>query len=124
MTPDQELVEQLIMMGFPAELCKKALIKVKNESLQIAADALMELQEQAIKATQATQATAKLVKAVGNQKILSYSCTVCTLINKEGSPMCEACGTLAPASAIMFEKSEEELLKEKAEEERRVKEEI
>lgn len=30
-------------MGFPVELCKKALIKVKNESIEAAADALMSL---------------------------------------------------------------------------------
>lgn len=40
-------------MGFPEELCKKALVKVKNESLEAAVEAVMELQEQALKASSA-----------------------------------------------------------------------
>ena len=49
---DPALVEQLIQMGFPADLCKKALAKVKTESLEIAVEAVMELQEAAAKEKQ------------------------------------------------------------------------
>lgn len=36
----------MLMMGFPIEFSKKALIQVKNESLTLALDALMEIQSQ------------------------------------------------------------------------------
>jgi len=43
--PDEEFLMQLTLMGFPLELSKQGLIKVKNESVAAAVDAIMELKE-------------------------------------------------------------------------------
>lgn len=49
---------------------------------------------------------------------------MCTLINKEGNSVCECCGTPAPATAIIFVKSIEDLKREKDEEEKRIKDQL
>ncbi len=41
--PKEDLLSQLVLMGFPMEISKKALIKVKNESVVAAVDAVMEI---------------------------------------------------------------------------------
>jgi hypothetical protein len=73
-------------MGFPVELCKKGLIKVKNESVAAAVDIIMELQESELK---------KHPKPT-NLTVISYSCTTCTYQNPDGKAVCELCGTPAP----------------------------
>jgi hypothetical protein len=114
--PDPDLTNQLIMMGFPAELVKKGLIKVKNESAAAAVDAIMELQEQTKKVEKKPE---KKIK----ERILAYSCEICTFFNKEEKPICEICGSPAPQSAIVFEKSKEDEDKEKEEEALKLKKE-
>lgn len=42
--PNQQMLDELTMMGFSVELIKKALIKVKNASMEAALDAIMEIQ--------------------------------------------------------------------------------
>lgn len=74
-------------MGFPLEACKKGLIKVKNESLPAAVDAIMELQETDSKAVP------KEKDSKEGLKVVSYECTVCTYLNPDGKAICEICGS-------------------------------
>ena len=73
-------------MGFPVELSKKGLIKVKNESVPAAVDAIMELQE----------AQPKPKPAAKNLQIVAYHCSVCTYLNPDGKAYCEVCSAAAP----------------------------
>ncbi len=45
MEPKEDFLLQLTGMGFSLELSKKGLIKVKNESVAAAVEAIMEIQE-------------------------------------------------------------------------------
>ncbi len=78
-------------MGFPIELCKKALIKVLNASVHAAVDAVMELQEKEGKSKPASSDPVG-----GALKVVSYECTMCTFVNDDGKAVCEVCGTAAP----------------------------
>ena len=91
-------------MGVPLELSKKGLIKVKNESVVAAVDAVMELQEQEAK---------KKPKTSGKVQIVAYACEVCTFNNADGKAVCEVCGTAAPQTAYVIVKSPQEIEKEK-----------
>lgn len=87
-------------MGFPQELCKKALVKVLNTSVQAAVDALMELQEKEGKSKPTSSDTGATVQVV------SYECSMCTFLNPDGKAVCEVCGTAAPQTAYVFIKTE------------------
>lgn len=91
-------------MGFPLELSKKGLIKVKNESVVAAVDAVMELQEQEAK---------KQPKTAGKVKVVAYACEVCTFQNPDGNALCEVCGTAAPQTSYVVVKTPQEVEKEK-----------
>ena len=102
--PKQELLDQIVAMGFPIELAKKALIAVNNEGLEQAMDALLELQKKELpRAEEKKQEPVDLV-------IMSWACPKCTLINVEGKKVCEVCNEPAPPSAF---KSTKPIVEEK-----------
>jgi len=107
--PSPDFLFQLQAMGFPQELCKKALVKVLNTSVAAAVDALMELSEKEGKTNPASSEPAGTTV-----QVVSYECTMCTFKNPDGKAVCEICGTAAPQTAYVFLKTEAQV---KAEEE-------
>jgi epoxyqueuosine reductase QueG len=107
------------MMGFPLELSKKGLIKVKNQSPEAAIDIIMTLQEEELKKNPNANAPPK-----ATIKIVSYTCMVCTFVNPDGASLCEICQTSAPQTAYIIEKSQDEIKREKDEEEAKIKKEL
>lgn len=107
---------QLTQMGFTMEQSKKGLIKVSNESVAAAVEAIMELQASEPEKPKPT-ASAK------NLTVVSYNCSMCTYLNPDGKAVCEVCGTAAPQTAYIVVKSEEETKKEEEEAARKKKEE-
>lgn len=93
--PRQDFVDQLVAMGFPADLAKKALISVNNESIEAATEAVFELQKK-----EPPRPPEKKVEDKA-MRIISWACPTCTLINVEGKKVCEVCSTEAPASAYI-----------------------
>lgn len=118
--PDTELLNQLALMGFSVELSKKGLIKVANESVAAAVDAIMELQ--AVENQQNSQGKPIATKTTAKETIIEYTCTMCTFINGAGKAICEVCGTPAPQTAIIFVKSDEDIKREQEEEDRLIRE--
>ena len=116
--PNADMLLQLTTMGFPLELSKKGLIKVKNQSAEAAIDAIMTLQEEELKKNP------KGAKPKSTIKIMSYECAICTYKNPDGAAVCEICGAGAPQTAMTIVKSEEEIKREKEEEEARLKKEV
>lgn len=118
--PNQDMLNQLIMMGFALEFAKKALIKVKNESVAAALDAIEDIQTKAKEVIIAKETAVSAKK----QKILSWICQLCTYINPEGKATCEMCTYPVPQSSIIEEKNEDDILKEKedAEAKKRIEE--
>lgn len=104
-------------MGFSLELCKKGLIKVKNESVAAALDAIVELQQVDLKSNLTSSHTGS------NLQVVSYECTSCTYLNPDGKAVCDVCGTAAPQTAYILVKSEAQIKKEAEEIERKKKEE-
>ena len=102
--PKQEFVEQLIAMGFSTEIAKKALIQVNNESVEAAMDAVLDLQKKGFITRVEDKKEAKKEK---DFIILSWQCSVCTLINAEGKTVCEVCNSPAPQSAYKSTKKPE-----------------
>ena len=115
--PNEDFVNQLLMMGFSLIQAKAALIKCKNESVAMAIETIMEMQatEQAKKP--------KEVEMIKKTKIQSWVCTICTYINPEAKASCEMCGQPPPLSAFVEVKSEDDIKKEKEELEKKQKEE-
>ena len=93
--PKQELLDQIVAMGFPLEMAKKALIAVNNESLEHAMDALLELQKKEPPRTEEKKVETECV-------IMSWACPKCTLINVEGKKTCEVCNEAAPPTAFKY----------------------
>ncbi len=91
-------------MGFPLELSKKGLIKVKNVSAEAAIDVIMELQVEDQKNKPKAQPS--------SLKIGHYQCLVCTYFNMQGKGACEMCGSAAPQTAYIIEKTEDDLKRE------------
>jgi hypothetical protein len=83
-------------MGFPEALSKKALIKVKNESMAAAVEAVVALQEAEL-AQKATEGIPEVKIAT----VIEWTCAACTMINKPGKTVCEMCGAAAPALAYV-----------------------
>jgi uncharacterized Zn finger protein (UPF0148 family) len=106
-------------MGFPEALSKKALIKVKNESMAAAVEAVVALQEAEL-AQKATEGTPEVRIAT----VVEWPCPACTIINKPGKTVCDMCGAAAPAHAYVdaaAEKAKKEAEeREKKEEEERI----
>lgn len=78
--PSAELLGQLLDMGFPEVLARQALVKVKNESIAAAVEAVM---SQRSKGAQA-----------------QWACERCTVVNAAGGTTCHLCGGPAPATAL------------------------
>ena len=105
-------------MGFPEKLSKDALIKVKNDSIAAAVEAVVALQE-------AEKALQKDLKVEIEEKLITvieWQCSICTIINKPGGTMCNMCGAAAPESAYTDAKAEQ-LKKEKEEQKKKEEEE-
>ena len=111
-------MSEMLNMGFNIELSKQALIKVKNESLAAAIDAVIEIQKILDKEK------AKVVESVPKKAIIqSWECKACTFINIEGKAICDMCTLPAPDTAYLIVKSEEEKKKEEEEEQKKAREE-
>lgn len=103
--PDPGMVEALYNMGFPVELAKKALIKVKNADLSMALDTLLVIQEEESK--NPNKGTVKT-----NTTLLKpqWQCHACTFVNmNSNNKICHVCGTQAPLDAYY---TEEEMARE------------
>ena len=66
------------------------LIKVKNESVAAALDAIVELQHVDLKSNLTSSHTGS------NLQVVIYECTSCTYLNPDGKAVCDVCGTAAP----------------------------
>jgi hypothetical protein len=100
--PNQELLWQLKDMGFLEGLSKQALIKVKNESIAAAVEAVVALQSE--QATQMEKNTATV--ADKKATVVQWNCEACTIINQPGGTHCMMCNFAAPAKAFVDEQAE------------------
>lgn len=121
--PNLEWLWQLKDMGFPEKLSKEALVKVKNESIAAAVEAVVALQE----AEKAILKELKVEKEEKKVTVVDWPCSQCTIINKPGLTICDMCGAAAPESAFVDAKAEsakkeEEEQKKKEEEEKLARE--
>ena len=73
-------MEQMLQMGYGINLIKKALLAVKNESVPAAVDMIENLI-----AEEKKKKTAKKT---------SWSCNVCTYLNKADVDTCEMCNSV------------------------------
>ena len=117
--PDPTMIEALYNMGFPVDLAKKALIKVKNADLSLALDTILVIQEEESKNP------AKVAPFKSNTTLLKpqWQCHACTFMNLNSTNKnCQVCGTQAPIDAFYTEeelnREEEAQKKVKAEQER------
>jgi len=122
--PNLEFLWQLKDMGFPEDLGRKALVKVKNESVAAAVEAVVALQAEQV-AEQPKQEPAK--EAAKKATVAQWNCDMCTIINQPGGTSCHICLSPAPASAYVDvaaeqQKREEEELRQQQEVERVAKE--
>jgi hypothetical protein len=83
-------------MGFPEDLSKLALIKVKNESVAAAVEAVVALQAE--KLSSLAKESLKDTKKV---TVVDWTCDACTMINTPGGTDCDMCGCKAPESAFV-----------------------
>lgn len=113
--PDAEFLRQLMDMGFPEELGKKALMKVKNESVTAAVDAVVSLQVE-----QDGQREVEPPK-VEKKTVVKWSCEMCTMLNQPGGTKCHICFSAAPATAYVDEAAER--AEKEAEEKRKTEDE-
>lgn len=121
MEPKLEFLVQLKDMGFPEDLARKALIKVKNESVASAVEAVVALQAEDI------ALTALQTKVDKKVTLVQWTCERCTVVNPPGGCTCHVCFGQAPAYAYIDEeaeklKSDAENKKKKEEEQRVLKE--
>jgi hypothetical protein len=111
-------------MGFPEDLGKLALIKVKNESVAAAVEAVVSLQVEQVNQQEKEAPKEKEEKKV---TVVQWDCEICTVINQPGGTKCHICFGQAPASAYVDEEAEKakkdaQEKAEKAEEERLARE--
>jgi len=88
-------------MGFPEDLGKLALVKVKNESVAAAVEAVVSLQVEQV--SQQEKVAPKEEKKVA---VVQWVCEMCTVINQPGGTKCHICFGQAPASAYVDEEAE------------------
>ena len=99
--PNLEFLGQLTDMGFPEDLGRRALVKVKNESVAAAVEAVVALQaESVVKPAQEPPGEAK------RTTVAQWNCEMCTIINQPGGASCHICFSAAPASAYVDEGAE------------------
>jgi hypothetical protein len=106
---DKSMLDQLYNMGFPLELCKKALYDVKSASFEEAINQVLKLKEEKVEFAGPTKK-----KVLHLQLKPQWNCKVCTLVNvvdySNPTPdMCDACGNVADQDAY-FEEEEEEIV--------------
>ena len=99
------------MMGFGLETAKKGLIKVKNESVSAAIDAIEEITK--------LEKDKEPKLPVKKMKIISWQCPTCTYINAEGKEICEMCTSGVPDQYRIPDNDEEDIKKQKDEEEKK-----
>lgn len=93
--PNLDWLWQLKDMGFPEPLCSKALVKVKNESIAAAVEAVVALQEEEKgKKAESTEEVKKVT-------LVEWTCSACTMINKAGGTVCDMCCCKAPEQAFV-----------------------
>lgn len=109
--PDAGKLDQLYHMGFTVELARKALIKTKNQSLDLAIEAILALQGEDNQLGIDEQA---LLEAVSLMKPV-WECNTCTVFNEiadmDVKDICSCCGAQAPVSAY-YTKEEIDQMKE------------
>ena len=103
-------------MGFPEGLSKEALIKVKNESIAAAVEAVVTLQNE-----HGSQPEKNAPMAGKKPTVSQWNCEACTVINQPGGTECQVCGREAPAKAYVDEEAEK--ARKEAEEKERQEEE-
>ena len=96
--PDASKLEYLYQMGFSVELARKALIKTKNQSIDMAIEMLFNMQS-----SEKTEDRENLQEAVSLIKPV-WTCDQCTFNNDisdidYGKDMCQMCGSPAPIFA-------------------------
>ncbi len=91
-TPKQELLDKLLVMGYSQQVAKKALIMTKNSGIFKAIDLIPEIQAE-LKKHKAEQSKGKT--------LIDWSCPDCTFINMSNNLFCEVCELEAPESAYV-----------------------
>jgi len=120
--PDPSMIEALYNMGFPVDLAKKALIKIKNADLSMALDTILVIQEEESKNPN------KVASFKSNTTLLKpqWQCHACTFMNiNSTNKNCQVCGTQAPIDAFYTEEElnrEEEAQKKLKVEQEKIKE--
>ena len=92
-------------MGFPEDLGKLALVKVKNESVAAAVEAVVSLQVEQV-SQQAKDNDKVAPKEEKKVAVVQWVCEMCTVINQPGGTKCHICFGQAPASAYVDEEAE------------------
>jgi len=111
--PNNELVNNLYIMGFPIEACKYALKQNKN-NFDKALELLLEKSSDPEFIKQFDKAKKNIEEEV---KISCWNCDLCTFLNTKGNLNCEMCSTLIPERILnehvdtVARKKEEEKLK-------------
>ena len=96
--PDPDKLEQLVLMGFPQELCKKALIAVKNESIQAVLDCIDQIKQEEDEKRKTKLTIKKLRLKEG------WTCSTCTFYNPcSSSDVCDVCQSTAPITEYIEE---------------------
>jgi hypothetical protein len=92
---------QLKDMGFPEDLATRALVKVKNESVAAAVEAVVALQA-------GTAALPGLTSPKVEKKVTltQWICERCTVVNAPGGSTCHVCFGPAPDNAFVDEAAE------------------
>jgi hypothetical protein len=117
--PSLELLWQLKDMGFPEDLARRALVKVKNESVAAAVEAAVALQAEPEEGLKLQAAAGQGAAKEGKKATLvEWSCAMCTIINPPGGTTCHICFSPAPAGAYVDERAEKARLEEELQRER------
>jgi len=90
--PNASFLGTMKMMGFDEEASKQALVKVKNESVEAAVEAIQDIMEELDKEKAANPMPVK------EYQYLQWQCLICTFIN-EKTGICQVCGGGAPEEA-------------------------
>ena len=102
-------------MGFPEGLSKQALVKVKNESIAAAVEAIVALQTE-----HASQGEKNAPPQGKKPTVAQWNCEACTMLNQPPGTECHVCGCAAPARAFVDEQAEK--ARQEAEEKKRKEE--
>lgn len=105
--PNLEFLWQLKDMGFPEDLARRALVKVKNESVAAAVETAVALQAEPGEGLTSSAATGQgAPKEAKKATLVQWSCEMCTIINPPGGTTCHICFSPAPAGAYVDEGAE------------------